>query len=141
MIYLTDDDLNAHIQLRLKDESQSDFENAQDLIEKQNIDFVKSHMIGRYDTQLVFSTATGVIKNDTLTKVLTKLVLYDLVRRNAARKVPSDYREDKEWAEEQLKRINAGKLILENLPKPKDENGNPMSTSMWGNLTNENFYL
>ncbi len=140
MIYLSENDIHSHIQIRLKDESQSDFTLAINELELQNIELVKSYMVGRYNTTLIFE-AYEPIKNAVLVKILSYLVIYDLVRRNAARKVPSDYKEDYKWAIEQLERINSGRLILEGLPKPTDENGGIESTSIWGNNTNENFYL
>ncbi len=141
MIYLSENDIHSHIQIRLKDESQSDFTTAINELELQNIELVKSYMIGRYDTFLIFDSENGAVKNAVLIKILSFLVIYDLVRRNAARKVPSDYKEDYKWAIEQLERINSGRLILEGLPKPTDASGHIESTSIWGNNTNENFYL
>lgn len=140
MIYLTESDIHAHIQIRLKDESQADFVEALNIIELQNISVIKSYLTSKYNTEQIFKE-NQPLKNGILTKILTHLVLYDLVRRNATRKVPTDYKDDYDWAIKQLERINSGALILDDLPQPTDENGNVLSDSIWGNNTNKNFYL
>lgn len=138
MIYLSQEYLQTHIYDKLLTEITTDFEQMLDNLEVEWIDVFKSMLSSRYDVEAIFNAETP-IQNELLKRILSKLIIYDAVRRNAARKVPTDYENEKKWAEEMLEKISIGKLTLNDLPKPQDntEPGQFMS----GNLSNENFYI
>lgn len=141
MIYVTKDYLNTFAFERFIDESIQDYEQTLTNIEVSNIALIRTYIGGIYDADKIFNKEKPV-ENELLKKILAKLILYDAVRRNAARKVPSDYKEEYDWAIEQLENINSGKLDLEGLPPKTDESGNPVeSTTLFGNLSNPNFYI
>lgn len=138
MIYLSKEYLQTHIFEKLLSESILDFDEALCNSEAEWIDIIKTMLSNRYDVEAIFNEETPV-HNELLKRILSKLVIYDAVRRNAARKVPTDYENEKKWAEEMLEKIAYGKLTLDDLPKPQDiySPGQFMS----GNLSNENFYI
>jgi len=109
-------------------------------IEKQNIALIKSKLSGRYDTTAIF-TATEENRHYLIVKILVVLVVYDFIRRNAARKVPTDYVKDWETAMKTLESIKAGKETPEGLPKPTDLSGNVVSPIISGNNKNKDFYI
>lgn len=141
MIYLSKENLISLSFERFIDESSEDNEQVLDTVELQNIELIKSYIGSRYDVDLIFSPPAP-INNEILKRVLVKLVLYDITRRNAARKVPTDYIEEYDKAIELLEKIATGRITLFGVPFPTDENGNPtQSNSLWGNNTNSNFYI
>ena len=107
-------------------------------IEQQNIALMKSKLNGKYDTDAIFS-ATASDRHWLIIKLLTKLVVYDFIRRNAARKVPNDIREDWEWAMAMLEKIKAGKETPERLPEYTNPDGT--GNIIYGNHKNKNFYV
>lgn len=139
MKYLNELDLRARIQTRLKDESQADNFSEDDL-EAQNIELIKSMIGSRYDVATIFNEDSPLV-NGLLTRILTNLVIYDLVRRNAARKVPSDYKDNYDEAMKLLQKINSGALLLDGLPSAKDNEGNTLSDTIWANNRNEDNFL
>ena len=140
MIYLDKNNLITHAFERLIDESSLDFQLTLDNTEAQNIELVKSYIATRYDVELIFNQ-TNPVRNELLVRIISKLVLYDIVRRNAARKVPSDYTEERDKAMELLEKIATGRIKLDGLPLPTDDNGKTLSNTLWGNNTNKNFYI
>lgn len=141
MIYLVKDDLISLAVERFIDESSEESDKILNTVELQNIQLIKGYIASRYNVSEIFSVLTP-IKHEILTRILTKLVLFDIIRRNAARKVPTDYKEEYDKALELLEKIATGRIKLEGLPVPTDENGNPTnSTSIWGNNSNPNFYI
>ena len=142
MIYLTKENLKTLAIERLVDDSVSDYQESIDEIELQRISEIKSMLARQYDVALIFDETTPV-SHPFLVKILTKLVLFDIIRRNAARKVPSDYKEEKEWAEKKLEEMNKGILKFSDLPpKPTDATGsNSNSKILYGNLSNPDFYI
>ena len=141
MIYLNKDNLISLAFERFIDESSDDNENILDTVESQNIELIKGYIASRYNVAEIFNVLAP-IKHEILIRILTKLVLYDVIRRNAARKVPTDYKEEYDKAIELLEKIATGRIKLDGLPLPTDENGNPInSTSLWGNNSNPNFYI
>lgn len=143
MTYLTDNDLKTHTLERLLNESISDYTAAKDEAEKQRISEAKSMLAKYYDVAKIFDEAQP-IKHPHLTKILTKLVTYDLIRRNAARKVPTDYKEEMEWAEKELEKMNRGILKFEDLPSKPTDATNPNNSNakiLYGSLKNKNFYI
>lgn len=109
-------------------------------IEGRAISLVKTYLSDRYDTDKIFDE-TNPIKNVLLVDVISRIVLYRLVRRNAARKVPTDVKEDYDAAIKTLEKLSAGRPIIAELPKPTDDSGNPTGASMFGNNSNKDYYI
>jgi hypothetical protein len=137
MIYLTIEDLKTDSFERFIDESSKDFDQAIDKAEKRAIGKVKPYLRDRYDVEAIFDPDMPV-RDEALVDILVILTLSKLHGRNSARKF-SD-KEDVEKAMKELDKITAGKITLE-LPLPVDEDGNVESTSIWGNLRNDDFYI
>lgn len=139
MIYISDDDLKTESYERFITESTADFEGVKDKAELKALGIIKTLIKGRYDVNLIFDTDEP-IRDEFLADIVTKITLYKIISRNAARKVPTDLKEDYDWAMKTLEKINAGKLTLE-LPVKTDEDGNPSAKPMFGNNTNNDFYI
>lgn len=140
MVYLTKNDLITHAFERLINESSNDFAEALANIENENIGIVKSYLGAHYDVDTIFHPKEP-IRNTLLIRILSKMVLYDVVRRNAARKVPSDYVEEYKNAMETLEKIAFGKLTIKELPPAVDDDGGIISNTLFGNNRNQNFYI
>ena len=137
MIFLTDPDIEAHLLAQLsRERDQEDREAILNTLEAQNIALIKSKLKGRYDTDAIFK-ATAAKRHWLMVKILTKLVVFDYVRRNAARKVSEDYVKEWEWAMKILEQIKAGKETPDGLPNLTDEEGNAKKPLIWGNTTNK----
>lgn len=137
MIYLTPEDLIADSQERFITESSADAPGVLDTIEKTVVALAISFLSGRYDTALVFALGAPV-RNEMLVDIMAKIMLYKLFRRNAARKVSTDIKEDYEWAMRQLEKLQTGRITV-NLPAPTDEGS--FSNTIFGNNTNTDFYI
>ena len=109
-------------------------------LELQNIAIIKTKLKGRFDVDAIFN-ATGSERHYLIIRILVKLVLYDFIRRNAARKVPTDYVKEWEWAMATLEKIKAGKEVPDGLPVPSDENGETVNRVIYGNNKNTDYYL
>lgn len=109
-------------------------------LEMQNMEVMRSKLAGRYDTDAIFS-ATGTDRHPLIVMLLTKLVLYAYIRRNAARKVPDDFVREWEWAMKTLDAIEAGKQVPAGLPVPVDENGDEVGRIIWANTKNNDYYI
>lgn len=140
MKYLEKDDLKTHAFERFIDESSKDFDKALDNAERENIGIMRSYLAALYDVNSIFD-ANNPIKNPVLVRILSKMVLYDIIRRNAARKVPTDYVEEYKDALKTLEQIAFGKLDLADLPPALDEDGEEKRYLSFGNNTNPNFYI
>ncbi|QAA81400.1 DUF1320 domain-containing protein [Aequorivita sp. H23M31] len=140
MIYLQKEDLITHAFERLIDESSNDFANTLKNVEAENIGILKSYLGAVYDVDTIFDE-NAPIRNALLVRILTKMVLYDVVRRNAARKVPADYVEEYKNAIETLEKIAFGKLEIKGLPAAIDDQGEVISTTLFGDNRNPNFYI
>ena len=139
--FLTLDDLSAQIiDQFLIERSGEDTQTILETIESQQIEVIKTKLQGRYDSDAVFN-ASGTERHWLIFKILSNLVVYYFIRRNAARKVPTDYREEWEWAMKQLEKINAGRITPDGLPVITDTDGNPAPPIMHGNNSNRDFYL
>ncbi len=139
--FLTVEDIDAHIfKTYINERSGEDTQTILETIEAQYIALIQTKLKGRYDTDAVFA-ATGVNRHYIIVKILTALVIYSFIRRNAARKVPSDYVKEYEWAMAYLDKINAGREVPDGLPVATDNNGNPDTPLMYGNNTNTDFYI
>lgn len=141
MIYLEKEDLITDAFERFIDESSKDDVTVLDKAEERAIAFVKTMIGSRYNVALIFAEDEPII-NEMLVQILTRIVLYRIVKRNAARKVPTDYKEDYDEALKWLNDIATGKTTLDGLPLPVDEDGNATnSNSLWGNNSNPSFYI
>lgn len=157
MIYLEKDDLITQAFEQLINESSADqnvyTEPAEpeetpelianrvlDKIELQNIALIKNYIGSRYDVAAIFDE-TEPVRNQMLIDILTALVLFRVFRRNAARKVPTDYKENYDKALETLEKIATGRIPVDGLPIATDESGNPISNSIWGNNSNKDFFI
>jgi len=143
MKYLTDDDLTADSYQRFIQESTGDIADVINKNEERAIALVRTYLSDRYDVATIFAEVLpGVdpLRNELLVDIITKITLYKIFRRNAARKLPEDIKEDFKWAIEQLERINSGRTKLD-LPPALDDSGNVLSNSIWGDLTNPDFYI
>ncbi|WP_166964634.1 DUF1320 family protein [Yeosuana marina] len=139
MIYITEDDLKTESFERFITESTSDFPTVKDKAELKSIGIAKTMLKGRYDVDTIFDETTP-IKDEFLVEIITKLTTCKIFGRNAARKLPTDIKEDFDWAMKQLEKINAGRLVLE-LPLNSPTYGAPSGDTLWGNNKNENFYI
>jgi len=137
MQYLTIEDLKTDSFERFIDESSKDFEAAIDKAEKRAIGKVKPYLRDNYDVGAIFD-AEMPIRDEALVDILVILTLSKLHGRNSARKLPKG--DDVDDAMKELDKIAAGKITLE-LPLPVNEDGNVESTSIWGNLRNDDFYM
>lgn len=141
MIYIDKPYLITHCFERFIDESSQDSPDIIDTIVEAQIAVIKTYIGTRYDVNLIFDEAEPV-ENEVLKEILAKLVIYALVRRNAARKVPTDFKDNYDWAMQTLEKVATGRLPLSGLPTPTDESGNPSpSNSLWGNSKNNNNYI
>ena len=140
MNFLTQPDIDAHLLYPLsRERNQEDRESILTHLEAQNITIIKSKLKGRYDTNAIFS-ATGEQRHWLIVRILTKLVIYDYVRRNAARKVPEDYVAEWKWAMKELEMIRSGKEKPDGLPELTDAEGQS-SVILHGNTTDKDNYL
>lgn len=141
MIYLEKEDLITDAFERFIDESTKDDPTVLDKAEERAIAFVKTMIGTRYNVNLIFTDGAPIV-NEMLVQILSRIVIYRVIKRNAARKVPADYKEDYDEAIKWLTEISTGKTILDGLPLPVDDNGDPVkSKSLWGNNSNSDFYI
>lgn len=141
MIYLEKEDLITDAFERFIDESTKDDPTVLDKAEERAIAFVKTMIGTRYNVNLIFTDGAPIV-NEMLVQILSRIVIYRVIKRNAARKVPADYKEDYDEAIKWLTEISTGKTTLDGLPLPVDDNGNPVkSKSLWGNNSNSDFYI
>jgi len=140
MIYIDKDYLISQAQERFIDESSQNDDEIVDKIEFTQIAIIKTYLGTRYDVNTIFDEDSP-IENEVLKEILAKFVLYKLIRRNAARKVPNDYKEQFDEAMKTLKEIATGIIRLDGVPPAVDTNGSVVSNSISGNLSNPNFYI
>ena len=138
MKYITTKDIVANIQEAMLKESIEKNEDILETIESQVIDEVKSYIGARYDTSKIFGEP--IIANGMLSMVIVCLVTYRAIRRNAARKVPDDYVEMKDWAYEVLDKIRDGIMPLPDAPQAVDpETGEKLS--LFGSNRKSEYFL
>ena len=140
MIYIDKAYLINYAQERFIDESSQNDDTILDQIEWAQIAIIKTYLGTRYNVAVVFDEDNPV-ENEVLKEIVAKLVLYKLVRRNAARKVPNDYKEQFDEAMQTLKEIARGVIPLDGVPQAVDSSGALVSSSISGNLSNPNFYI
>ena len=140
-IFLTTADLQSQIiDQFLTERSAEPQTEILEALEKQNIAIIKTKLKGRFDTDAIFEAATAD-RHYLIIRLLVKLVLYDFIRRNASRKVPTDYVNEWEWAMKTLEAIKAGKEVPDGLPLLTDDEGNEAKRVIFGNNRNDNFYI
>ena len=108
-------------------------------LELQNIEIIKTKLKGRFDVDAIFEAEDGE-RHYLIIRILVKLVLYDFIRRNASRKVPTDYVKEWEWAMKILESIKAGKEVPDGLPLITVD-GKEVTRVTSGNNRNNNFYI
>ncbi len=145
MNYINTDDLIAIIQERLINESvamagvtELSENTILDDIETKTIDLVISYISGTYDYTQIF--ADPPIRNGVLVQIISAIVVYRSVRRNAARKVPDDLKDLYSEAIKSLEKIQSGIINLVGCPKASNEDGSPASP-VYGNNTNKDFFI
>lgn len=152
MRYITKDDLVTDSFERLIDESSKDITNTLDKAEARAIALARTYL-SAFDTDSIFGILvdpddeenepeyTPGIRQELLVEIICKMTLYRIFRRNAARKVPEDVKDDNTWAIKELERIRSGATPMPGLPPAIDDDGSTKSNSMWGNNTNTDFYI
>lgn len=145
MQYLIKDDLITYAQERFIDDSSQDDTDILDSLELAQIAIVRSYLSSRYNVNLIFSPESP-IENEVLKSIIIRLLLYKLFRRNAARVVPTNSKEDYDAAMKELIDISTGRITLNELPAAgsgdNGSSGQPSnSNSLWGNNTNPDFYI
>ena len=126
MIYIKQEDIKANIQETMLQASIETDSGILDTLEAQTIDEVKSYIGARYDTSKIFGNPP--IINGMLVRIIVSLVTYRAIRRNAARKVPDDYTEMRDWAYGVLENIRDGIMPLPDIPQAVDpETGEKLS--------------
>ncbi len=142
MIYINKADLVTYIQELLLNASitgqngQPDDAILTD-IERETIDLVKGYLSGRYQVDKIFDNPP-VLRNGILVQIISKIVIYHAIRRNAARKVPEDFATYYSDAIALLERVQTGAPALENLPLVTGENG---ASLVYGNSTKQDFFI
>jgi hypothetical protein len=138
MVYISKEDITANIQETMLQTSIDKDSNILDTLERQVIDEVKSYIGTRYDTSKIFGVPAVI--NGMLSRIIVCLVTYRAIRRNAARKVPDDYVEMKDWAYEVLGNIRDGIMPLPDVPLATDpETGEKLS--LFGSNRKPEYFL
>ena len=138
MIYITQQDIIANIQETMLQASIEKDSGILDILEAQTIDEVKSYIGARYDTYKIFGNPP--IINGMLVRIIVSLVTYRAIRRNAARKVPDDYTEMRDWAYGVLENIRDGIMPLPDAPQAVDpETGEKLS--LFGSNRKPEYFL
>jgi hypothetical protein len=140
-IFLEDGDLESAILAQfLNERSKEPQTEILEVIEKKKIALIKTKLNKRYDLAAIFN-AIGDERNFYILDLLIKLVLYDFISRNAARKMTKDIKEDRDEALKTLEAIKAGKEVPDGLPSITDTEGNTVARVTGGNNRNNNFYI
>lgn len=138
MVYITEQDIISNIQETMLQSSIEKNPDILDTLEAQTIDEVKSYIGARYDTSKIFGDPPVI--NGMLVRVIVSLVTYRAIRRNAARKVPDDYIEMRDWAYGVLENIRDGIMPLPDVPPTVDpETGEKLS--LFGSNRKPEYFL
>lgn len=139
--FLTTEDLQANIIDQFLNERSAEPQTAiLETLELQNIEIIKTKLKGRFDVTEIFA-AVSAERHYLIIRILVKLVIYDFIRRNAARKMPADFVKEWEWAMNTLEKIKAGKEVPDGLPLIKNEDGEVVKKVIHGNNRNTDFYI
>jgi hypothetical protein len=141
MRYLQREDLTEVIQEYFLDDSKQFDDKVTDGLEEKAIAFAISYIDGRYKTDEIFGDS--VKRTPLLVMVIARLVVYWTVRRNAARKVPEDYKAIYDEAVAILTKIQTGVQTLpEGMPPITGGDGSSSSAAlMYGNTTNDDNFI
>jgi phage gp36-like protein len=130
--FLTRADLETRLFDVYIDESVQEDLEALDKIEAQSIATIKSKLRNTYDVNVIFSDQDYEGK-DLIVSALTSIVTYRAIRRNAARKVPTDAADDYKEAMKWLDDVRDGNenpgLPLLDIPIRQEV--------LWGNSNND----
>jgi hypothetical protein len=133
-VFLEKEDLQSQMfEAYIDDDNAEDIE-ALERIEGQTIATFKTKLRQRYDVDAVF-TAVGELRDQEVVKHLSAIVCYYMLRRNAARKIPSDYLKEFEIAQKWLKDVREG-IEVPNLPKIEIR-----QELQWGSSRNEDWLI
>ena len=138
MIYITQDDLTGMIQNQMLVSSIENSTTMLDGIEALVIDEVKAYLTNSYKVDDIFKTG-ALIRNGLLVRIMSMLIVYRAVRRNAARKVPDDIADMETEAYKLLSDIAAGKLTLTGCPPITNEDGT--AKVLYGNSRKAENYI
>lgn len=136
MKFLTNTDLESQIF-----EEFIDNEDAADVaivnnIESKMIAVIKSKLRDRFDVDAIFAE-TGEDRDELILNALVPLVIYKIIKRNAARKVPSDAVDEWKMANKWLNDVRDG-IESPDFPVVADT---PHKEVYWGNSRNEDLYI
>lgn len=134
--FLQFEDLETRVFEDYLDESQQEDIRATQEIEKQAISTVKSKLRKRFDVEIIFTDAPYPGR-DLIIWAVSGIVSYRLIKRNAARKVPTDLKDD---YKEVMDWLNAVRDGMENPDFPLLPEAEQKGV-LWGNSRNENLYL
>lgn len=138
MRYITLEDIISVIQEPMLQSSVEKDTSIIEKLEQGSIDEVCSYIGGRYDCGKIF--ASPPVINGMLQRIITCMVVYRAIRRNAARKVPEDYVEMYSWAYDTLGRIRGGEMPLNEVPEVVDPDTGKVP-SIWGSNRKEEYYF
>ncbi|WP_228235923.1 phage protein Gp36 family protein [Allomuricauda sp. M10] len=142
-IFLEQEDFEASILKQLLTERNSEENDVIAILEQKEaiaVEMVKSKLSGRFDTDAIFGTE-GIERHYLIIHFVVTIAIYLFVKRNAARKVPSDYKEGYEEVMKTLEKIQAGKEVPPGLPKPTDGNGDVVVKPIIANRKNTDYYI
>lgn len=138
MKYITSEDILAAIQEPMLQSSIEKQSEILDTLEAGSIDEVSAYIGGRYDCDKIFGDEP--LRNGMIQRIITCMVAYRAIRRNAARKVPEDYVEQYQWAYDTLERIRNGEMPLTGLPEiVNPDTGKPLT--FWGSNRKDEYYF
>lgn|SRR5690554_2139866 len=138
--YLTIDDLLEQSYERFIEETSKDNFQVIVSLEEKSIEKVKTLLGSKYDVDKIFDK-DDPIHNPMLVEIIACLTLYKLFKRNAPRKINSQMTEDYNNALRDLEKLATGRLVLNELPKPTDDDGNEKQDTMYVNISNRNFFI
>lgn len=140
LTYITLEDLIEQSYERFIEETSKDNFQVIVTLEEKAITKVKTLLGSKYDVNKIFDPDEP-IHNPLLVEIITTITLYRLFKRNAPRKINSQMTEDYNTALKDLEKLATGRLVLDDLPKPTDEDGNVKQDTMYLNISNRNFFI
>ncbi|KQC30187.1 phage protein Gp36 family protein [Flagellimonas eckloniae] len=139
--FIVDEDFDSYIQSQLlRDPKAQNLDAILEDLELKAIALVRSKLNGRFDLDAIFA-AIELERHHLIVDIICTIIIYKFVRRNAARKVPSDFKDEYDRVMKMLMKIEAGKLVPEGLPKITDDNGDEVAKPIIANRKNNDFYI
>lgn len=136
MIFLTNKDLETEIFEEFIDMDDIEDQEILNTIERQSIALAKSKLRLRFKIDDMFN-ATGDDRNDLLIRYISAIVVYRIISRNKARKIPKDIYDLNNEAKMWLNDVRNGDETPD-FPKVETNNGEQI---YHGNATNNDWYL